>query len=245
MTDVGPVSGHEDPPGEAPWAMQIVVRAEKAALPTRTAAIEAAAIAAVQLLASPEAQPGGPWHAPVERWLSGRFRKIVRHARGSAWAKACELPGITASHRGAEVRAFVPGPMDAVPRELAKLQLQGLDLPDDRAIGDWAPEGSALGNRPSNGWALVIAMGPGVALSIGKSAAQAAHASTMAWLQMSADERQLWAANWPGLAVVFPETGAFARYERSAPVRVVDAGFTELSGPALTCVADWRRSCSA
>ena len=240
MTDVGPVSGHEDPPGEAPWAMQIVVRAEKAALPTKTAAIEAAAIAAVQLLASPEAQPGGPWHAPVERWLSGRFRKIVRHARGSAWAKACDLPGITASHRGAEVRAFVPGPMDAVPRELAKLQLQGLDLPDD-----CAPEGGALGNRPNNSWALVIAMSPNGALSTGKWAAQAAHASTMAWLQMSAGERQLWAANWPGLAVVFPEAGAFARCERSAPVRVVDAGFTELGGPALTCVANWNQSCSA
>ena len=235
MTNVGPVSGHENPPGEAPWAMQIVVRAEKATLPTKTAAIEAAAIAAVQLLASPEAQPGGPWHAPVERWLSGRFRKIVRHARGSAWAKACDLPGVTASHRGAEVRAFVPGPMDAIPRELAKLQLQGLDLPDD-----CAPE-----NPPSNGWAPVIAMNPGVVLSAGKSAAQAAHASTMAWLQMSADERQLWAANWPGLVVVFPEEGAYARYERSAPVRVVDAGFTEPDGPALTCAADWGQPCSA
>ena len=55
------ISGHEDPEGEAPWAMQLVARVEKALPPTHIAICEAAATSVVRLLADTRSQPGGEW----------------------------------------------------------------------------------------------------------------------------------------------------------------------------------------
>ena len=67
----------------------------------------------------------GEWHDEVQRWLDGRIRKVARRARGSKWDAAAALPGVTVVHHGASVRAFVPGPTDAVPPQIAKLQVAG------------------------------------------------------------------------------------------------------------------------
>ncbi|WP_110004910.1 hypothetical protein [Geodermatophilus normandii] len=119
-----------DPPGEAPWAMQLVVRVERTAPPTRTAACSAAAVAVVRLLADERALPGGEWHPRVRRWTDGAIRKHCRRARGAAWARVGALPGVTVSSAGAEVRALVPSALDEIPRDVAKLQLSGSELDD-------------------------------------------------------------------------------------------------------------------
>ena len=62
MTD-GPDRREE--PSEAPWAMQVVLRLERADVPTRTQLCEAAAAAVVTLIADPRSQPGGPWEPSV------------------------------------------------------------------------------------------------------------------------------------------------------------------------------------
>jgi len=62
------VSEYRDPPGEAPWAMPIVVRAEKGAEPTEAGVAEAAATAVMQLLDDPRSIDG-EWHDEVQRWL--------------------------------------------------------------------------------------------------------------------------------------------------------------------------------
>ena len=162
------VSEYRDPPGEAPWAMPIVVRAEKGAEPTAAAVAEAAATAVVQLLEDPRSIDG-EWHAEVQRWLDGRIRKVARRARGSRWDAAVALPGVTVVHHGASVRAFVPGPTDAVPPQIAKLQVAGLDLEPG------TPAAATSG-------VLAIAVTPHVTMSPLKAAVQVAHAAqSVAW----------------------------------------------------------------
>ena len=124
---------HVDPEGEAPWAMQLVAHIEKSAPPTRTAVCAAAAVAVVRLLADERARPGGEWYPPVRRWTDGRIRKHCRRARGAAWERLWELPGVTAEVAGAEVRALVPTSTDEIPRVVAKLQLSGSELDDPDA----------------------------------------------------------------------------------------------------------------
>ena len=94
------MSEYRDPPGEAPWAMPIVVRAEKGAEPTAAAVAEATATAVVQLLEDPRSIHG-EWHEEVQRWLDGRIRKVARRARGSKWDAAARTSW---SHRRASRR---------------------------------------------------------------------------------------------------------------------------------------------
>lgn len=164
MSAKSTVTGHADPEGEAPWAMQLVVRVEKADPPTRTAACEAAAMAVVKLLASEQAE--ADWKPQLDRWLEGRIRKHCRRARGAKWDKAQAIPGVTVEHDGAEVRAYVPCSTDAIPAELAKLQLSGLSLDDPDPHGHVDPDGPVL----------VVSLQPDPWLPDGKAAVLRCHA---------------------------------------------------------------------
>ncbi|HEY6797306.1 MAG TPA: hypothetical protein VI248_21740, partial [Kineosporiaceae bacterium] len=77
-------SAASDPPvpadpfaSAAPWAMQLVLRDERAGGATHLAACEAAATAAVRLLDDPRSAPGGPWPERVARGVGGPIRKVV------------------------------------------------------------------------------------------------------------------------------------------------------------------------
>jgi hypothetical protein len=152
------VSGHADPDGEVPWALQLVVRAERSAPLHSSDVWVAAAKSVVGLLAAPEAAPGGEWEPAVSRWLAGRIRKLCRRARASAWDRAAVLPGVTATHATATVRAFVPCPVDRVPAEIGRLQVQGLDTDDPEPVTD--PARALLGADQGT---LVVAVNPAVA----------------------------------------------------------------------------------
>lgn len=112
-------------------AMPIVVRLEKAEPPGRTSLLEAAATAAVALCLDERAQPGGEWHDAVHAWVSGHIRKVTRRARGAHWQAAQAFPGVTVTVAGAQARALVPGRVVEVPKEIARLQISGSDLPPD------------------------------------------------------------------------------------------------------------------
>jgi peptidyl-tRNA hydrolase len=224
------VSGHADPEGEAPWAMQMVVRLERDTKATATAVLEAAAQAVVEVLADPASQPGGEWEPLVRRWLSGRIRKVVRRARGAAWERTLAFPGATVGNGGAEVRALVPGPVDAVPPEIAKLQVQGIDL-------DTSEIPAALDAVEWNG--LLVAWNPQVAVSLGKQAAQVAHASNVAWLEASPGRREHWVLMGYPIRVIRPSIQAWESFLAVAPVHINDAGFTEVIPGTLTCAATW------
>jgi hypothetical protein len=146
-----------DPDEEHPWAMQVAVRAEKTAPPSHGAVCEAAATAVVRLLSDPRAVDG-EWYERVRRWETARIRKVIRRARGVRWEAVQGLPGLTVDHDGAQVRAFVPGPMDEVPFELSRLQVAGLDL---TGAGTAVPR--PVPDRPY----AVVALNPDVTMTTG------------------------------------------------------------------------------
>src|SRR5437764_12368995 len=103
MARLPSISGNEDPEGEAPWAMQLVCRIERADPPDRSAACAAAAMAVVRLLDDDRSRLEGEWHDAVARWVSGRVRKHARRARGIDWERVAALAGVTVTVGGAQV----------------------------------------------------------------------------------------------------------------------------------------------
>ena len=107
------------------YALPFVVRAERATPPARTDALECAARAVLVLLTDPRSVSDGPvdgeWAAAIRAWEDARIRKVVRRARGAAWDRVQDLPGITLAHRTAHVRVFPPVPVDDWPAELGQV----------------------------------------------------------------------------------------------------------------------------
>lgn len=217
------VSGHQDPEGSAPWAMQVVVRLEKDHTLTNSLVVAAVARATVLFLTSEEATSGS--FAPlVERWMEGRIRKVVRRARASSWERALEVPGLTFVHEGVSVHVAAPGPTDAVLPQLRKLQVSGMDLPGEYPL---VPSGPGL----------VVALTPDVEMSPGKASAQAGHAAQLLVMALDASERESFFASGAPLQVVRPSRFLWETWSRLARVSVTDAGFTEVPPGTKTALA--------
>jgi hypothetical protein len=110
-------------------ALPLVIRIERDAPPTRTDALEAAAIGVLSMLTDPRSADG-EWAGAVRAWQDGRIRKVVRRARGAAWLRAAALPSVSIAHGTAELRVYPPVPVDDWPEDLARLQVSGTDLED-------------------------------------------------------------------------------------------------------------------
>lgn len=215
---------------EVPWAMQLVVRRDRHTPQREVDVCEAAARAVVALLADERSAPGGPWHEAVTHWTDGRIRKLVRRADGKRWDDAQALDGVTVSQAAPEgfaaaaVRAYVPCPVQPLPKALAKLQVTGTQFDTD-------------GTSDSTGALVTIEVSPLVEPTSGKLAAQCGHAAQLAWAAMDPATRHRWAADGFRVRVEWPDEHAWAS---STPlVRVVDAGFTEFAGPTETTRARW------
>jgi peptidyl-tRNA hydrolase len=208
-----------------PWAMQLLLRDERTGRATHLAACEAAAMAAVRLLADPRSAPGGAWHERVARWDAGPVRKVVRRARGARFAATGALGGVEVLHRGAQVRAFVPAPVDQVPAELARLQVGGTELP-----GPGEPAAPVPGG-------LGIVLTPLVRLTTGKAAAQCGHAAHLAWRMLGDDALERWRSTGFAVRVVLADAAGWREAARRAPIRVADGGFTEVAPGTVTALA--------
>lgn len=201
-------------------AMPVVLRIERDA-PGRTPLLEAAAGAALAVCLDSRTRPGGEWYEDVARWVDDRIRKIARRARGAHWVAVQDLPGVTVDTDGAQARALLPGPVDAVPRAVGRLQIGGTDLEPD----DPGPPPAGL---------PVIWLNPGVEMTVGKAAAQVGHASMILAAVRGLTEvpsvavRTADPATWAGLC---------AAVDRGAAVAVRDAGFTEVAPGTITCIA--------
>ncbi|MFC8830837.1 peptidyl-tRNA hydrolase [Streptomyces sp. NPDC057137] len=237
---------------EAPqFVLPLVVRIEKAAPPTRTDALEAAARAVLVMLADERSTGEGEWAQAMRDWQDARIRKVVRRARGAEWRKASQLPGITISSPEAaraaeaaadvaaeapadtavfapyaEVRVFPPVPLDGWPKELAKLQVSGTDLDDPGA-----PPAADLS-------APVLWLSPDLDMSAGKAMAQAGHGAQLAWWELSETERKAWQEAGFPLSVRTPDATRWRQLTSSGLPLVRDAGFTEIAPGSSTVVAD-------
>lgn len=224
---------------EAPqFVLPLVVRIEKAAPPTRTDALEAAARAVLLMLADERSTGEGEWAQAMQDWQDARIRKVVRRARGAEWRKASQLPGITvtgpetptAEATGfapyAEVRVFPPIPLDGWPKELAKLQVSGTDLDDPGTPPAPDPAGPVL-------W-----LSPDLDMSAGKAMAQAGHGAQLAWWELSETDRKAWREAGFPLSVRTPDAARWRQLTVSGLPLVRDAGFTEIAPGSSTVVAD-------
>lgn len=227
MSEVFSVTGFEDPEGEAPWVMQLVALVDKKDPPSHTAVCTAAATAVVMLLADQQAGEDGAWRPALDRWVAGRIRKHARRARNNAW-NACQfLPGVTAAVAGATVRAFVPCPTDRIPKEIAKLQLQGFELDDERAL-----------EQEERG-ALLVSISADPVLPTGKAAAAAAHAAQVAWMKLDDAGRRCWQnAGFP-IAVRHPDASEWSERVVLDPIVIRDGGFTVVAPGTVTATARW------
>lgn len=215
---------------ESPWALQLVARVEKFDPPGAEAIAAAAALATIELLNDPRSQPEGQWHDAVTKWNGARIRKIVRRGRASAWQRAQELEGVTVERDGAEVRAFLPSPMDQAPDALTKLQIRSSPLDEIKRVG-----------AVPNGGGLFLAVTPRVEMSWGKQAAQCAHAGQWAWMRSDSESVRAWNAAGKPITILHPTEALWVKLVVDAPVQIHDGGFTEIPAGTKTAVAWWTK----
>jgi peptidyl-tRNA hydrolase len=141
-----------------------------------------------------------------------------------------DLAGISVAHNGAEVRAFVPSPIDGVPAEISRLQLQGFDLErsGQRRVVEAEQDGP-----------VIVSITPEPRLTTGKAAAAAGHAAQLAYLEMDPPRRAVWAAISYSVSVELPAAEEWKERLAASRVIVEDAGFTEVAPGAATAIASW------
>ena len=223
------VGGGTDPSDPADvQAMQMVLRIEKAAPPDRTDLVTAAARAVAMLCLDDRSGGDGPWSVPMDTWCDARIRKIARRARGAHWVAAQEVWGVTATQGDACARAIVPSRIGDVDRRISRLQIGGTDV--DGALPTTAAPG------------VVLWINPGLAMTVGKLAAQVGHAAMLVVGLMTFDTVVAWRDSQCPLSI---RAATNARWEElraadaaGTAVAVRDAGFTEIAPGSVTVIAE-------
>lgn len=217
------ISAYQDPEGESPWAVPIVVQVSAEA--THEDAIMAASRATVQMLhavASDTASDSA--REAVQRWRSGRIRKVVRRAKGASWGRALNTGAVFVStENSTNAAAFIPCRIDELPADLARLQVSGLDLPRKESF-------CSVEGLPT------VALTPYLPLTTGKACAQAAHALQLYYEKLPAEEAAKWAAEGFPFNFILPDKETWKELADSADVVVHDAGFTEIPAGSRTAI---------
>ncbi|MCQ2001347.1 peptidyl-tRNA hydrolase [Arthrobacter zhaoxinii] len=181
-------------------------------------AVAAAAVASVRAYTATEDSEA--W----ENWLYGRFTKTVRRANPSTFERlAGEAPSGSVTVGRAQAIAFEPVTYEQMPKNLAKLQVSGTQLPDEEPAA-W-PE-----NAPE------IVLNADLDMSTGKASAQAAHALLSWYLQLDPAARHAWQEAGEPAGVRFTTGGQFAELAArpGAGPLIVDAGMTEIAPDTAT-----------
>ena len=200
--------------------MPLVIRIERDDPPERTDALVAAAGAVLRMLTTDEPE----WVAAVAAWDGYRIRKVVRRARGADWRRAEALPGLTAVHGTAQVRAFPPILLDGWPPELAKLQVGGTELTDSAAL------------PPVDKDLPLVLLAPGLEMSAGKAMAQVGHAAQLGWRAATAEQQAAWRGREFAVEVREATRDRWSAALASGAPVVQDAGFTEVTPGSRTAL---------
>ncbi len=209
------------------YVLPLVVRLERDEPPERSDALEASARAVLMFLTDPRTtEPDGDWHAVVDAWTDGRIRKVVRRARGAEWRRAVTLDGMTLEHRTASVRVFPPVPLDAWPRELARLQVSGTELADSQRLS--VPDAGTV----------VLWLNPDLGMTAGKAMAQTGHAAQLTLAALALPERTAWASAGFPLTVRTADRISWQRLSAADLPMVRDAGFTEVEPGSVTVIGE-------
>jgi peptidyl-tRNA hydrolase len=193
-----------------PLRMYLVVR--RGALEDLSRAGELVGAAAVRCVRDFAEDPG------LEAWRP-RPGKVVLRARGGQWRELLDAEARRVEIEDS-VAALPPRRRSQRGPLLERMQAMTTEL---------APPPEAAEPDPAR---LTYFVNPDVEMSSGKALAQIAHAAVMA---AAADDE--WAEAGCPARVALPATTAFTKLCREAPVKVEDAGLTEVAPGTVTVVA--------
>lgn len=221
-------------------ALQLVLRMERDRPPSWHDALAMAAGASAGICLDARSDPGGGWYEEVRDYCAGHIRKVTRRARGAQWQATADLPGLTLTRGDTEVRALVPGRVQALDKRVSRLQVGGTDVEFDR-------EPTSASQR--TGRALHIWLPPRPVMTLGKAMAQTGHAGMIAaaLLLEHPDRLQRWIGDGLHCAVHRAAPGRWAEldaltnsgtaWQERGLLAVRDAGFTEVAPGTVTAIA--------
>lgn len=221
-------------------AMQLILRMERGRTPSWHAAIRLAASGAARICLDPRVRSDPDWYAAVSAYAAGHIRKVTRRGRGAQWEATAELPGISLTDSGTEIRVLLPGLVAELDKRVAKLQVGGTDAPIDEPPAD----------EPDAG-VLRVWVPEEPVMTLGKTMAQTGHAGMIAAALMAGEDTDAlenWYAagcpvdarradqrTWQQLTSMIAEpAGGWADHGLLA---VRDAGFTEIAPGTVTVIA--------
>jgi peptidyl-tRNA hydrolase len=228
MTTEPFISAHEDPEGESPWALQCVV--EETADFSEQELAHALSVSVLNFLDAAKDNP--EWSAAVTRWKQGRIRKILRRARNSRWTKLEDEQGLTTVTNEISIRVFVPSAMDAIPANIKKCQVSGLNASLKSVMADEA--GS-----------LTIDINSALDMSPAKAAVACAHVAQLMSEQLSDVAYLSWKKSGFSIDIEYLDVPYFNEVhfptgiDEVADVVIHDGGLTEVEPGSITAVGFW------